>query len=68
MEVKTKQTWGGAREGAGRKSVRNNVKTIGIRVPQDVADILDRQENKTDYIIEAITYYEKNKCCNLLSN
>lgn len=57
----TKKTWGGAREGAGRKAQRGNVKSIAIRIPQDIADILDKQTSKTDYIIEAIRFFEKNK-------
>lgn len=60
-EVKAKKTWGGAREGAGRKAQRGNVKSIAIRIPQDIADILERQKSKTDFIIEAIKFYEKNR-------
>lgn len=52
---------GGARQGAGRKAQRGNVKSIAIRIPQDIADILERKESKTDFIIEAIKFYEKNK-------
>lgn len=58
---KTKKTWGGARKGAGRKSVRGNVKTISIRVPQDIVDILSDCENKADYIVEAIRFYHLQK-------
>ena len=61
MEEKKENTWGGARQGAGRKAQRGNVKSIAIRIPQDIADILEKQDSKTDYIIEAIRYYEKNK-------
>lgn len=61
MEEKKENTWGGARQGAGRKPQRGNVKSIAIRIPQDIADILEKQDSKTDYIIEAIRYYEKNK-------
>lgn len=59
--MEEKKKWGGAREGAGRKKGRNDVGTIAIRIPQDIADILSRQISKKDYIIEAIRFYEKNK-------
>ena len=61
MEEKKENTWGGAMQGEGRKPQRGNVKSIAIRIPQDIADILEKQDSKTDYIIEAIRYYEKNK-------
>lgn len=48
-----KTGWGGARKGSGRKK-SDNVKTIGLCVPQDIVDILDAQSNRSAYIIEAI--------------
>lgn len=58
VEKKSKGAWGGARSGAGRKK-RDNVKTIGLCVPQDIVDILDAQPNRSAYIIEAIRAYAK---------
>lgn len=57
MQVKSNR--GGARAGAGRPSIRNNTKHIGVRVPQDVADILDSQPNKSEYIVNAIRHYDE---------
>ncbi len=56
-----KKSWGGKRAGAGRPSVSGSTRSIGIRIPEDIAEILDRQENRTAYIIEAIRAYEKSK-------
>lgn len=56
-EEKKKNGHGGARAGAGRPKGRNNYRSIGIRIPQDVAEILDRQEHRSQYIIEAIRAY-----------
>lgn len=50
---------GGRREGAGRPNVRNNTRSIALRIPKDVAAILDRQENRSAYIIEAIRAYDR---------
>lgn len=50
---------GGRREGAGRPAVKGNVKSIALRIPADVAEILDRQEHKSAYIIEAIRAYDR---------
>lgn len=50
---------GGRREGAGRPSTKGNVKSIALRIPADVAEILDRQEHKSAYIIEAIRAYDR---------
>ncbi len=49
---------GGRRQGAGRPKGQNNVRSIALRIPQDVAEILDRQENRSAYIIEAIRAYD----------
>lgn len=58
-EVKTKKTWGGAREGAGRKKV--TAKRYWYNAPQDVADILEAQSNRSEYITMAIRFYEKKR-------
>lgn len=54
-----KKKRGGARPGAGRPRGRNNYRSIALRIPKDVADILDGQENRSAYIIEAIRAYDK---------
>ena len=54
-----KKSWGGKRAGAGRPNVRNNTRTIALRIPDDVAAILDRQPNRSAYIIEAIKEYDR---------
>lgn len=47
---------GGARKGAGRKKIA--AKSLSIRIPEDVVEILDKVEgSKTSYIIEAIRAY-----------
>lgn len=56
-ESKKKDGRGGARPGAGRPRGRNNYRSIALRIPEDVAEILDRQENRSAYIIEAIRAY-----------
>ncbi len=56
---KEKKQWGGRRAGAGRKATVGNVATIGLRVPADVAAILDRQKNRTAFIIAAIREYDR---------
>ena len=52
-----KKSRGGRREGAGRPRGNNNFKSIALRIPQDVAAILDRQPNRSAYIINAIRHY-----------
>ena len=59
QEKKEKPQRGGKREGAGRPQGRSDVRSITIRVPEDVAEILDAQENKSAYIIEAIREYDR---------
>ena len=54
-----KTGWGGARAGAGRPKGRYNFRTIGLRIPEDVAEIIDRQPNRSAYIIEAIRAYDR---------
>lgn len=59
MEEKTNQ-WGGKREGSGRK--KKAAAQIGLRVPEDIANILVSIEgSKTDFICEAIRFYAKMK-------
>lgn len=53
-----KNTHGGRREGAGRPKGRKDYKSIALRIPEDVATILDSQENRSAYIIEAIRAYD----------
>lgn len=55
-----KNGWGGARPGAGRPNGRKAVRSIALRIPEDVAEILDRQKNRSAYIIEAIRAYAVN--------
>ncbi|MCM1440485.1 MAG: hypothetical protein NC131_14995 [Roseburia sp.] len=51
---------GGARQGAGRK--KTSAKTVCVRVPADVAAILDAVEgSKTDFIVEAIRSFMSSK-------
>lgn len=51
-----KSAWGGAREGSGRK--RTTSKSIALRIPEDVAEILEGVEgSKSAFIIEAIRAY-----------
>ncbi len=59
MESNEKNTnkWGGKREGAGRKKTTS--KSIALRIPEDVAEILDQVENRSAFIIEAIRQYAK---------
>ena len=56
---KDKDGRGGARAGAGRPKGRNNYRSISLRIPEDVAEILDRQEHRSAYIIEAIRAYDR---------
>ena len=56
-----KKSWGGKRAGAGRPSVSGSTRSISIRIPEDVAVILEGQDNRTAYIIEAIRAFEKSR-------
>lgn len=52
--------WGGARTGAGRK--KSTAKSIALRIPEDVAAILDSVEgSKSAYIVAAIRAYAQSK-------
>lgn len=55
-----KDSRGGARVGAGRPKGRKDYKTISIRIPEDIEQILASQENKSKFIIDAIRYYCQN--------
>ena len=52
MEEEKKATRGGRREGAGRP--RNNSKLYAFRAPERMAQFIDSQENKTDFIKDCI--------------
>lgn len=56
---KTPQNWGGKREGAGRKKTTS--KSIALRIPEDVVAILDRVDNRSAFIVEAIRHYANAK-------
>ena len=50
---------GGSRPGAGRKKIAS--KSIALRIPDDVVEILDAVDNRSAFIIEAIRYYARTK-------
>lgn len=52
-------TWGGSRQGAGRP--KTTAKSISLRVPEDVAAILDGlgRGKQAAYIVRAIRAYHK---------
>lgn len=52
-----KHTWGGRRAGAGRKKTSEGVRTVAVRVPQDVADVLDTVPSITEYVVKALRAY-----------
>lgn len=56
---KSKNTWGGSRRGAGRPSENPALRSISLRIPEDVAAILDRQPNRSAFIIAAIRAFDK---------
>lgn len=55
MEKSKESQWGGARAGAGRK--KTTARSIALRIPDDVAAILDSVPNRSAYIVEAVRYY-----------
>lgn len=58
-EKQEKKSWGGRREGSGRR--RTTARRIGFNAPQDVADILDQSgRSATEFICAAIRHYAKN--------
>ncbi len=53
METKETKSWGGARDGAGRK--RKYVRNVFFGATREVADILDRlEENRSEFINRCI--------------
>lgn len=46
-------------KGGGRPNRRHSYSTIALRIPKDVYLILAEQENRSQYIIEAIRAYHK---------
>ena len=56
MEIKKESSWGGSREGAGRK--KKGVQYYGFRACQEVHDILSavEGESKSDYINRCILF------------
>lgn len=58
-QTNEKKSWGGARKGAGRPRSIDNCKSIALRIPQDIAEILDKQPNRSAFIIDAIRHYVK---------
>lgn len=52
-----KSGWGGRRAGAGRKKTSEGVRTIAVRVPQDVSDVLDGVPSITEYVVTALRAY-----------
>lgn len=50
--------WGGKRAGAGRPKAEGTFRQLGLRIPEDVAQILDRQPNRTAYVVAAIRAYD----------
>ncbi len=52
-----KPGWGGRRAGAGRKKTSEGVRTVAVRVPQDVSDVLDTVPSITEYVVTALRAY-----------
>lgn len=52
VKEKAKNTWGGRREGAGRP--RTDTKLYTFRVPASMANVIDEQPNKTEFIRRCI--------------
>lgn len=51
-EEASKKAWGGARSGSGRK--KTTTKSIALRIPQDVEQILEQVPKRSEFIVEAI--------------
>lgn len=58
-EPTEKSSHGGKRPGAGRPKSIDSHNRIGLRVPDDIVEILDRQKNRSAFIIEAIRAYDR---------
>ncbi|MDE5642049.1 MAG: hypothetical protein K2I56_00995 [Muribaculaceae bacterium] len=56
-----KNSWGGRRQGAGRPAEKKATRSIALRIPDDVARILDAQPNRSAYIIEAVRDYHRRR-------
>lgn len=52
MSKDTRKQWGGRREGAGRPVTHSKLYTI--RLPEELAQVVDRQPNKTEFIKSCI--------------
>ena len=52
-----KKSWGGKRVGAGRPKIDEHKasKLYTLRLPKELADIVDQQENKSEFIKSCIT-------------
>lgn len=59
--LENKKKRGGARPGAGRPRGAKAVMNLTIACPQDIADILKAQTNRTQYVFDAIRFYERHK-------
>lgn len=58
-EREKKSGRGGRRAGSGRPKGRNDVGTITLRIPEDVAKILEGKEHRAQYILEAIRAFDR---------
>lgn len=58
-EKKQKGSWGGRRQGAGRKNIGS--KAFPFRVAGDTAKLVEAQENKSQFVKECIEYAAKAK-------
>lgn len=54
MTTEKKKQWGGSRKGAGRPGT--NSKLYTLRLPEELAQIVDCQENKTEFIKNCIVH------------
>lgn len=59
MQEKESNARGGRREGARRPKGRKDVSTITLRIPEDVAKILESKKNRSRFIIDAIRAFDK---------
>jgi len=58
--MKKKENWGGARPGAGKKN--QNKRRTSIIISNEIADLLDKEPNKSAVVETALrTYYKKPK-------
>lgn len=58
-ELNAKNTHGGARKGSGRK--KTTAASIALRIPEDVAEILAKVDNRSAFIVEAVRHYAREK-------